>query len=152
MSIHLEILEAFRAQIDTQPLRRAAEIALKHQSVPKNAELSLVISDDDVLRQLNNQFRDVNKPTDVLSFPSTLTDPESGTEYLGDIIISFERAEEQASAGGHSITAELQLLIVHGILHLLGYDHAYLEEKTSMWQCQNEILAELGIENISPSE
>jgi len=152
MPIHLEILEGFRTQIDTSPLRLAAEATLKHHSVPEDAELSLVISDDEGIRKLNNQFRNIDKPTDVLSFPSALTNPESGVDYLGDIIISFERAEAQATAGGHNITAELQLLIVHGILHLLGHDHALPDEKRSMWQSQNKVLTELGIEKISPSD
>jgi probable rRNA maturation factor len=152
MPIHLEILEAFRAQTDTSLLSRAAETTLKHQSVPEATELSLVIADDEQLQLLNRQFRGLDKPTDVLSFPADMTDPESGAEYLGDIIISFERAKAQAIAGGHSITAELQLLIIHGILHLLGHDHADPQEKNRMWQSQNDILNQLCIANISPSE
>jgi probable rRNA maturation factor len=104
-----------------------------------------VITDDQHLHQLNKQFRDVDAPTDVLSFPAGHVDPENGTRYLGDILISFPRAESQASAADHSFMEELQLLVVHGILHLLGYDHASEDEKERMWLAQAEILGQLGI-------
>ena len=152
MPIHLEILEGFQAQTEINLLRLAAETALKHQSAPEDAELSIVVSNDEQLRQLNQQFLGIDAATDVLSFPSVLTDPESGAPYLGDIIISIQRAETQAQAGGHSLTAELQLLTIHGVLHLLGHDHADPQEKNRMWQSQSEILHTLGITKISLSE
>ena len=101
------------------------------------------------MRELNRQFRNIDAPTDVLSFPADFSDPENGIPYLGDIIISYPSAKEQSYAGGHSIEAELQLLVVHGILHLLGHDHADPEEKADMWAAQKEILHDLGLENIS---
>lgn len=145
MSIYLEILEGFGTQIDDSALRLAAETVLKHQNVPASAELSLIFSDDEHLQQLNLQFREIDAPTDVLSFPSTLTDPESGTIYLGDVIISVQKALAQAKSGGHTIMDELQLLTVHGVLHLLGHDHANEEQKSRMWAAQNEILNRLGL-------
>ena len=80
----------------------------------------------------------------MLSFPSGETDPESGELYLGDIILSFPKAEEQAIAAGHSTDCEIRLLITHGFLHLLGYDHYDEAEKSRMWLAQNEILKPFG--------
>ncbi|MBG7609317.1 MAG: rRNA maturation RNase YbeY [Anaerolineae bacterium] len=145
MLIDLQIIEQFQSQITSQLLENAALVAIRHQAVPDNAALSIVIADDQQLHQLNHQFRDIDAPTDVLSFPASHVDPENGSPYLGDIIISFLRAESQASADGHSIMEELQLLVVHGILHLLGHDHAAADEKSRMWSAQAEILQQLGI-------
>ena len=100
------------------------------------------------MQELNRQYRDIDTPTDVLSFPADFTDPESEAPYLGDILISYPRAEKQAAAGGHSTLAELQLLVVHGVLHLLGFDHAQVQEKAEMWAAQSEILHRLGLEDI----
>jgi probable rRNA maturation factor len=92
---------------------------------------------------LNRQYLGVDAPTDVLSFPVGEVDPESEALYLGDILISYPQALAQAEAAGHPVQAELQLLVVHGTLHLLGYDHAEEDEKTLMWKAQDEILARL---------
>lgn len=146
--IFLEIPEGYRSQVGPRPLEAAAQAALRHQSAPPNADLTIVIGDDAQLRQLNHQFLGVDAPTDVLSFPADFSDPESEAPYLGDIIISYPRAEAQAATGGHDPTAELQLLVVHGVLHLLGHDHAEPAEKTRMWAAQSEILAQLGLSGI----
>ncbi len=152
MLIDLQINQQYQSRIETLVLENAAQVALHHQSVADNAALSIVITDDQHLHQLNKQFRHVDAPTDVLSFPAGHVDPENGTLYLGDILISFLRAESQASAADHSIMEELQLLVVHGILHLLGHDHAAVDEKETMWLAQAEILEHLGIsDNLIPS-
>lgn len=152
MHIHLDISESYRSLVETQIIENAALAALRHQKIPANAETSIVIASDEQLHDLNYQFRGVDAPTDVLSFPSELTDPQSGASYLGDVVISYPRAEIQSQAGGHEIEEELQLLIVHGLLHLLGYDHADPQEKDRMWAAQSDILSQLGISNISLPE
>lgn len=126
-------------------VEKAAQAALKHQSAPENGLLTVVLSDDEQLRALNRDYLEVDAATDVLSFPSDEIDPETGCPYLGDILISMQRAAQQAAAAGHALEAEIQLLVVHGVLHLLGHDHAEAEEKTRMWQAQAEILNELGL-------
>jgi probable rRNA maturation factor len=88
----------------------------------------------------------------VLSFPASETDPETGARYLGDILISLPRAQTQADAAGHSLEAEVQLLVVHGVLHLIGHDHAETEEKARMWKAQAEILENLGLGQIQIRE
>ena len=125
-------------------VREAGETSLKHEKQLQDAGVTIVLSDDAEIQSLNNQFLGIDAPTDVLSFPAGETDPDSGTLYLGDIIISLPRAVEQAERGNHPIEAELQLLVVHGILHLLGFDHAEDMDKQRMWQVQAEILGALG--------
>ena len=90
--------------------------------------------------------------TDVLSFPASESDPETGTPYLGDILISIPRATAQAQAAGHPVEDEVQLLVVHGTLHLLGHDHAEAEEKARMWRAQAEVLGRLGLADMKIQE
>jgi len=97
---------------------------------------------------LNREYLGIDAPTDVLSFPASETDPETGARYIGDILISIPRARGQATAAGHPLESEVQLLVVHGVLHLLGHDHAQAEEKARMWKAQAEILESLGLGNI----
>lgn len=132
----------------------AANMAMTCVAVSDGAALTVLLTDDDYLRQLNVQYRGEDRATDVLSFPAG--DPIPGSEdlleYLGDIAISVQTAESQAAAKGHDATAELQLLVIHGVLHLVGYDHLDDEEKASMWATQAAILGRLGLESIQPTE
>ena len=142
--IHLQIDEPYQPLISETLMAQAVQAALTHQSAPPDSDLTIVLTGDETLHQLNLQFMEVDAPTDVLSVPSGEPDPESGRIYLGDILISYPRAALQADQGGHPIPAELQLLAVHGTLHLLGHDHAEEEEKSRMWAAQAEILAAIG--------
>ena len=152
MPITLDLSEGFCSQTESQFIKRAAEAALQHQSVPTVADLSILITGEAQIQELNRRFRKVDSPTDVLAFPAELTDPESGAPYLGDVVICYPKAEAQALAAGHSIVAELQLLTVHGILHLMGHDHVGSEQKTQMWAAQAEIIDQLDIAEISLPE
>lgn len=151
MPIYIEIGEDTCLPEESRSIEAAAQAALTHQGIPVASELSIIITDDAQLHELNQQFRDVDAPTDVLSFPADFTDPESGAAYLGDVLISYPRVVAQAQSGGHAPEAELQLLIVHGVLHLLGHDHADQAEKAAMWAAQAEILATLGVEMAPPA-
>ena len=122
---------------------RAAQTTLARAYTSPVAGVTIVITDDDQLHQLNRNFLGIDAPTDVLSFPAEEIDPDSGEEYLGDILISYPRAVAQADSSNHAVQDELQLLVVHGVLHLLGYDHIE-EKKEVMWAIQSEILASLG--------
>lgn len=102
--------------------------------------LTLAFVGDEELRDLNREFRSVHRTTDVLSFSSKTFDPESGIRYLGDVVISVPTAKSQADHAGHELSQELELLVVHGVLHLLGFDHDTRSRKSRMWQIQNEIL------------
>ena len=146
--IHIEAESPFPEDL----LERAARAALEHESQSLDAELSIILTDDARLHELNLNYLGVDAPTDVLSFPSSETDPETGAQYIGDILISIPRARAQAEAAGHPLEAEVQLLVVHGTLHLLGHDHANPEEKARMWTAQTEILYRLGLGNIQVRE
>ncbi len=102
-------------------------------------EVAVTFVENDHIQQLNRQFRDMDKPTDVLSFP---LDEE---DALGDIIISIPKAKEQAEQYGHSFEREMGFLAVHGFLHLLGYDHETEEEEKAMFGRQEQILQEYGL-------
>jgi probable rRNA maturation factor len=104
-----------------------------------------LIDNDARIQELNKEFLGIDSPTDVLAFPAGHVDPDTGHEYLGDVIISFPQAKNQADQAGHSLSAEINLLVVHGVLHLLGYEHDEPEEKTKMWSAQSHILTNLGV-------
>ncbi|MBA4379184.1 MAG: rRNA maturation RNase YbeY [Anaerolinea sp.] len=129
-------------------LEQTAQAALTQQAISTDADLTLVLTGDSQVRELNREFLGIDAATDVLSFPAGETDPETGRLYLGDILISVPRAESQAQSAGHTLEAELQLLVVHGVLHLLGHDHAGVEEKARMWAAQAEILEGIGLASI----
>jgi probable rRNA maturation factor len=132
-------------QGSTDSLVRAAQTALAHERV-QGAELAILLSNDEKLAALNQTYRGYDEPTDVLAFPAG-GDPElpEETSYLGDIAISVARAAEQAAEAGHGLMDELQLLVIHGTLHLLGHDHGEPDERDRMWAAQRAILETLGL-------
>lgn len=154
--IFIQISEALQNSDPPLPqdlsfLERAAEEILRQAGLQTAADLSLVIADDAQLQALNRQFLGVDASTDVLSFAVDEIDPESGRRYLGDVILSYPRALSQAQAAGHSVQDELTLLVVHGVLHLLGYDHQEEADKARMWALQDTLLKRLGCSILSPS-
>jgi probable rRNA maturation factor len=134
-------------------LRDAAAATLHHLGVDQSAALTILLADDSTLHVLNQQFLGEDRPTDVLSFPAG--EPLPGMNdlagYLGDLALAVPYATRQAQAKGHEPAAELQLLVVHGVLHLLGYDHATREERAVMWRIQAGILAQLGLAAVAPA-
>ena len=152
INVHTESAVLEGSQLDTAPLVHLARAVLQSERVI-SAELTLVMTDDVTVQRLNRIYRHVDAPTDVLAFAMTETRGDSGptfvaapaaeqgnVPYLGDIIISYPTAARQAKVAGHSLVAELALLVVHGVLHLLGYDHTVPAEKARMWQRQRELL------------
>lgn len=143
--IVIEVAEAYAAEVDVARLRAVIAAALSAED-HADGELTLVITDDDEVAELNRQYRGVDGPTDVLSFPAQeptpgfVSAPEMAA-YLGDILIAFPFTQRQAAGLGRSLRDELQLLAVHGVLHLLGYDHAEPAEEAAMWARQDAILA-----------
>ena len=144
--IFITVQDNFRELIADQLLSSAAEAVLHECEVLDSPSLMVKVTDDEELRSLNQQYRGIDKTTDVLSFPTDFIDPDLESRYLGDIVISYSRAEEQAQKRGHFLEAELQLLVVHGVLHLLGFDHADIEKKEEMWSIQSRILETLGLD------
>ena len=131
-------------------VRRAIAEALRYEAFDRPAEVSVTFTDNEEIRQLNASWRGIDRATDVLSFP--MSDEESGENrdgdcvLLGDIVISAERAAEQAEEYGHTLARELAFLAVHSTLHLLGYDHERsAEEEKEMFRRQEEILCGMGL-------
>lgn len=143
--INFFVDEPYESFIQKEKLIRVAEEALRLENYG-DSDVTISIQSDEALKTLNAQFMGVDAPTDVLSFTMDFFDPETENHYLGDIIISYPRAEEQALTAEHPTENELALLIVHGILHLVGYDHGTEEEKDKMWKIQQDILQHLGYE------
>ena len=133
-------------------IERAVHLALKHQKESLEVDISVVLTNSRRLQKLNRDYLGIDAPTDVLSFPASESDPETGRPYLGDILISIPRAERQAQAAGHSLEDEVQLLVIHGTLHLLGHDHAEAGEKSRMWAAQAEVLERLGLSHVKIQE
>ncbi len=131
-------------------LRRAVNETLKYENFERDAEVSIVICDNEAIREINSEYRNIDSPTDVLSFPQ-FDDPddypEDGYVPIGDIIISAERAENQALIFGHSFERELAFLAVHSTLHLLGYDHVTSEEDDAEMRAkQRDVMKRLRLE------
>ncbi len=133
-------------------LENAVIAALKNQSASQEVSISILLTDDEEIRALNRQYRGFDASTDVLSFDVHERDPETGLLHLGEIAVSIPYAAKQAKRNGHPLEAEVQLLIIHGVLHLIGHDHAEAKEKEKMWRAQSEILTELGLGNIKISQ
>ena len=148
--INFETNPNLKTKLDLDLLERAALTTLTNQDA--QGDITIVLTDDAQLQQLNRDYLSIDAPTDVLSFPASETDPETGHRYLGDILISVPRADDQAGAAGHALEEEVQLLIVHGTLHLLGHDHAEAEDKSIMWAAQAEVLARIGLSKIHVRE
>jgi probable rRNA maturation factor len=147
--VYVQVAPEFSNTVSEDRLRALAESALGHEGAW--GEASLVITDNEGIRGLNRDYLGKDVPTDVLSFPvqekvgpdasGQFVEAPEGEGYLGDVVVSYPRAVAQAEEQGHSVAEELALLIVHGMLHLLGYDHAIPEERAVMWARQEEILA-----------
>lgn len=127
-----------------------AVLATLKQVRAASGKVTVVLTSCEYVQDLNRQYRKVDKPTDVLSFASGDKDPETQKTYLGDVIIAMPKAESQAAESGHSANAELSLLVVHGMLHLLGFDHQNDAAEQKMWAIQKDILAILENEILGP--
>lgn len=143
--LHCEI----SCQCELEHLTAAAKATLTRVGAPAGG-MSLILTGEEQLRTFNREYRGVDLPTDVLSFADGTADADSGQAYFGDVIIAVPIADEQASQYGHSLESELILLTVHGVLHLLGYDHEEPAEKARMWSKQDEILQLLNCDILSP--
>lgn len=125
--------------------------ALEEEGIDDTAEVSVTLVDNEGIRELNREHRDIDRETDVLSFPlgdddGYEVDPDNDAIMLGDIVISLEKAAQQAEEYGHSYRREVAFLITHSLFHLLGYDHVNSEEKEKiMFGKQEKVLDKLGI-------
>ena len=163
MSLYMEEEGAVRLPFDTEETAELViEAALEYEGCPYEAEINLLLTTDEDIREMNQMFRQIDRATDVLSFPmleygtpgdfSGLEEnpgdsfnPESGELMLGDIEISKDKVLAQAEAYGHTPKREYAFLIAHSMLHLFGYDHMEEDERIQMEQKQREILEKIQI-------
>jgi probable rRNA maturation factor len=133
--------------LDSAHLELAAQTVLAVHEVPAGSEMTVVITDDATITRLNREYRGIDAPTDVLSFPADSMPEEIDAEppYLGDLVIAYPYALAQAQREGHAPGDSFALLVVHGTLHLLGYDHDTPENRSVMWQAQEKALLALEI-------
>lgn len=163
MTITIEEETAVHFDFDYRKLANDVILyTIDHEGFPYEAEINLTLVDNERIRVMNREYREIDRPTDVLSFPMLEYDeagvfteledsvednfnPDTGEIILGDIIISVPKAEEQAEEFGHTVRREFAFLIVHSMLHLFGYDHMTAEEAAFMENKQREILEVLKI-------
>ena len=162
MAIHIEYETELSLGVDAGPLiEKVIDMALEVHKCPYAVEVNVILTDNAAIASINEEYRNLAKPTDVLSFPmlsyetpgdvsvvekmpeEDCFDPDSGELLLGDIIISVEKVIEQAEAYGHSRERELGFLTAHSMLHLFGYDHMEEEERIDMEAKQEAILSRL---------
>jgi len=140
--------DEFRALVDENWVKKIVRQVLKVEGVPSPYEVSLVFTDSETVQRLNRDYRGVDEPTDVLAFymlpqkgaASSFALPPDGVTRLGEVIISYPEALAQAKEQGHLLERELALLVIHGILHLLGYDHQEPQEEKKMREREKELL------------
>ena len=142
----IEVLDESGQQVDVRRLSTLSRFVMDRMHVHPQAELCIKAVDEATIAELNEQWMDKEGPTDVLAFPMDelrpgLVDEEPEEGVLGDLVLCPEIARRQGESAGHGTVAEIELLPVHGILHLLGYDHAEPEEHREMFGLQDELLA-----------
>lgn len=163
MTLNTEVEVDFNPDFDyEETARHVVDAALDYEECPYEAEVNLLLTDNSQIKEINKEYRNIDKETDVLSFPmleyetpgsfpdpddigDDCFNPDSGELILGDIIISVDKVKEQATEYGHSIRREFAFLIVHSMLHLMGYDHMNDDEAGIMEQHQEHILNKLQI-------
>lgn len=143
--MYIELTDLTNSNADTNRIKSLADFSLRSLGIHPESELSISLVDMEEMSTLHMRWLDESGPTDVLSFPMDELKPNSSSDgpgILGDIVLCPEYAKKQAVEIGHSLQAELEVLVVHGVLHLLGFDHRENDEKTMMFSRQDEILRE----------
>ncbi len=163
MTIQIEYETEIKLDVDYEPLiRQVVEAAMDYEDCPYEAEVNVLLTDNEAIHELNREYRQIDSPTDVLSFPAVdyetpadfdaleeaavdYFNPDTGELMLGDIVISVEKVMAQAEEYGHTKERELGFLVAHSMLHLFGYDHMEEDERAVMEQKQREILDGIGL-------
>jgi len=138
--LDFSIPRKYRALIDADRLTFAFQKSVEMLGLSPQTSAALKISDDASIRKLNKAYRGLDEATDVLSFENDFIDLETGARFIGDIVISIEKAQAQAAERGFSLQEELEMLLVHAVLHLNGYDHLEEADLEEMGSLQDEIL------------
>jgi probable rRNA maturation factor len=146
VGVEVQLAPAFTEVVSADALQRVAREVLHLEAVV--GQVTLVITDDEGIRALNRDFLGHDTPTDVLAFSAqadggSFVVAPGASEYLGDVIISYPRAADQAQEQGHAVDQELCLLTIHGMLHLLGHNHETEHDRAAMWARQEALLAQV---------
>ena len=131
-----------------EKMQRVAKLCLAKEGIEDEVEIGITFVDNEGIREINREYRNIDSATDVLSFPMYEAEEELADDEMilfGDIVISLERAKEQSEDFGHSLEREVMYLLVHGLLHLSGYDHMNDEDKKVMRRKEEELLTEIGV-------
>lgn len=163
MTIHIENESEESLEFNYQEIiQKVVEECLDFEECPYEAEVNILLTNNEEIHQINREYRDIDSPTDVLSFPNidyecpgnfsnleesteAYFNPDTGELFLGDIVISVEKAVSQAQEYGHSLEREIAFLVAHSMFHLFGYDHMIEEERTLMEDKQRKVLNNLNI-------
>lgn len=156
MEINVLVEDGIEVELNSAWMQNIIEVVLTTENMPPNVEISLVITGQERIQELNRTYRGKDQPTDVLSFamaeekveeePVAFIGPPDGLIHLGEVIISYPQAQLQATESQHSLKKEMAALIVHGILHILGYDHEKEEMEPAMKAKESQILEDLAKE------
>ena len=138
--LDFSIPRKYRALIETDRLTFAFQMSVEMLVLSPHTSAALKITDNASIRKLNKAYRGLDEATDVLSFETDFIDLETGARFIGDIVISIEKAQAQAAERGFSLQEELEMLLVHAVLHLNGYDHMEEADLEEMGSLQDEIL------------
>ena len=153
MEINVLVEDGIEVELDSKWMQKVIETVLTVENMPPNVEISVVITGQERIQELNRTYRGKDQPTDVLSFamaeekveeePVAFIGPPDGLIHLGEVIISYPQAQLQAAESKHSLKKEMAALIVHGILHILGYNHEKEEMEPAMKTKERQILEDL---------
>lgn len=139
----VQVIRDYTCTDPTGDLEAVARTVLAYENASAG-DLCIVLTSEEKIRALNRRFAHIDRATDVLAFSDGSRNPETERIYFGDVTIALPVAQQQAKQANHSLAAELTLLTIHGVLHLLGYDHQESEERNYMWQTQKKIMGEFG--------
>jgi probable rRNA maturation factor len=148
LSVEVQIDARYKDRVDPRVVYSAASLTVSQLGSGGPQGLVVVVVSDDAIRELNRRHLGIDEATDVLAFLNephdSFVDGPGLSDHLGDVVISFDRAENQAEEAGHTVEDELQLLAVHGTLHLLGFDDVDAVDRIRMWEAQASVLSSLG--------
>jgi len=143
--ISIHVRNPYIRKVSKKRIIQVVKQTLIDQQQDESIDLSILVCSDLEITNLNKMYRQIDQPTDVLSFTNNEIDPETNSRILGDIVVSFDTAYSQAQQAKNDLQTEIDMLIIHGVLHLLGFDHDDVTNKSIMWKNQYKLHKKLGI-------
>lgn len=143
--ISIHVRKPYIRKVSKKRIIHVVKQTLIDQQQDESFDLSILVCSDMEITTYNKMYRQIDQPTDVLSFTNNEIDPETNSRILGDIVVSFDTAYSQAQQAKNDLQTEIDMLIIHGVLHLLGFDHDDVTNKSIMWKNQYKLHKKLGI-------